>query len=181
MRTSTARIHVMKLNSRLAWFAPLAVLGVLVFTSCRTVGPAGVDLPTEFNGATPLEWSVRMANSETARLGDKRAWRPGRNVKWDYTAGLFTLSLLKLNQQVRTPAYSEFSADTIGSFIAPDGNIQGYKLEDDNIDNIAPGKTVLALYQLTKEARYRKCADLLRKQLRLHPRTGEGGFWHKQR
>jgi unsaturated rhamnogalacturonyl hydrolase len=102
-------------------------------------------------------------------------------VKWDYTAGLFTLSLLKLNEEVPTRAYVDFSADTIGSFIAPDGSIQGYKLDDYNIDNIAPGKTAVALYRLTKEERYKNCADLLRKQLKTHPRTSEGGFWHKQR
>jgi unsaturated rhamnogalacturonyl hydrolase len=132
-------------------------------------------------GWSPLEWSVAMADSEIARLGDKRAWRPGRNVKWDYTAGLFTLSLLKLNQFVPDAQFVEFSKDTIGSFITQDGNIQGYKMADYNIDNIAPGKTVIALYELTKEARYRKCADLLRRQLDTHPRTSEGGFWHKQR
>jgi unsaturated rhamnogalacturonyl hydrolase len=171
----------MKLNSRIVWLAALTVFATAALTSCRTAGPAGANVPREFNGATPLEWSVRLADSETARLGDKRAWRPGRNVKWDYTAGLFTLSLLKLNERLPTPAYVEFSADTIGSFIAPDGNIQGYKLDEYNIDNIAPGKTVLALYQLTKDERYKKCADLLCKQLVTHPRTSEGGFWHKQR
>jgi unsaturated rhamnogalacturonyl hydrolase len=142
---------------------------------------AAAAAPREFRGAPPLQWSVRMADSEMARRGDKLAWRPGRNAKWDYTAGLFTLSLLKLNQVVPTPAYVEFSQDAIGSFIQEDGSIQGYKLEDYNIDNIAPGKTVIALYELTKEPRYRKCAELLRKQLATHPRTSEGGFWHKQR
>jgi unsaturated rhamnogalacturonyl hydrolase len=122
-----------------------------------------------------------MADSETARRGDKLAWREGRNAKWDYTAGLFTLSLLKLNEAVPTPTYIVFSKDAIGSFIKPDGGIQGYKLEDCIIDNIAPGKTVLALYEVTKEERYRKCADLLRKQLAAHPRTSDSGFWHKQR
>jgi unsaturated rhamnogalacturonyl hydrolase len=86
-----------------------------------------------------------------------------------------------LNQVVPDAKFVEFSKDTIGSFITEDGNIRGYKLEDYNIDNIAPGKTVIALYELTQEERYRKCADLLRKQLDTHPRTSEGGFWHKQR
>lgn len=136
---------------------------------------------TRFAGRSPLEWSVRMADSETERLGDRRAWRPGRSVKWDYTAGLFTLSLLKLNGVVPTPSYVEFSKDTIGSFITEDGNIQGYKMSDYNIDNIAPGKTVIALYELTRDEKYKNCADLLYKQLETHPRTSEGGFWHKER
>jgi unsaturated rhamnogalacturonyl hydrolase len=158
---------------------PLLTIGLASFlaTSLR----CAADEPGEFNGASPLQWSVRMADSETARLGDKLAWRPGRKAKWDYTAGLFTLSLLKLHEKVPTPAYVEFSKDSIGSFITEDGNIQGYKEEDYNIDNIAPGKTVIALYEITKEERYRKCAGLLRKQLENQPRTSQGGFWHKQR
>lgn len=135
----------------------------------------------KFLGLAPLEWSVRMADSEMARRGDKLAWRPGRNVKWDYTAGLFTLSLLKLNEQFPDTNYVAFTKDAIGSFITPDGGIQGYKMADYNIDNIAPGKTVIALYQLTKEERFQKCAALLRQQLDTHPRTSQGGFWHKQR
>ena len=45
-------------------------------------------------GATPLQWSERMADSEVARRGDTLAWKEGGKAKWDYTAGLFTLSRL---------------------------------------------------------------------------------------
>lgn len=171
----------MKIDFRFRSGVTLLLLVLLALPSCRTAVSVTAPAAKEFQGATPLEWSVRMANSETARLGDKKAWRPGRNVKWDYTVGLFTLALLKLNAVVPTPEYVAFSTDTIGSFIAADGKIQGYKLDEYNIDNIAPGKTVLALAQLTKEERYQKCAELLRKQLQTHPRTSEGGFWHKER
>src|SRR5436190_15192274 len=117
---------------------------------------------TDFGGATPLQWSVRMADSEMARRGDRLAWKEGGAAKWDYTAGLFTLSLLKLNERVPNPAYVEFSKTAIGSFISPDGKIQGYKAEDYSLDNVNPGKTVLALWQLTKDDRYRKAAEHLR-------------------
>jgi unsaturated rhamnogalacturonyl hydrolase len=159
----------------------LCLTALLLAPACRAIDTTPASTPKEFGGATPLQWSVRMADSETARRGDALAWRPGRTVKWDYTAGLFTLSLLKLNAEVPTPAYVDFSKDAIGSFIADDGKIQGYKLEEYNIDNVAPGKTAIALYELTKEERYKKCADLLRQQLVTHPRTSDGGFWHKQR
>ena len=132
-------------------------------------------------GKSPLQWAVAMADSQVARSGARHAWTEGGSAKWDYTVGLFTLSLLKLNERVSHPGYVEYTTNTIGSFITEAGNIQGYRLEDHNIDNLAPGKTVLALYQLTKEDRYRKAADLMRKQLDTHPRTTEGGFWHKRR
>src|SRR5581483_7392097 len=135
----------------------------------------------EFAGSTPLAWSVRMADSEIARRGDSLAWKEGGTAKWDYTAGLFTLSLLKLNERAANPAYVDFAKQAIGSFIELNGNIHGYKAEEYNLDNINPGKTVIALYQLTKEERYEKTARLLRHQLDGQPRVSEGGFWHKLR
>lgn len=136
---------------------------------------------SDFGGATPLAWSVRMADSEIARRADKLAWKPSGGGKWDYTAGLFTLALLKLHEHVPDRGYFEYVERTIGSFIEPDGAIKTYKLEDYNLDNINPGKTVLALYLATNQDRYRRAVELLRSQLKQHPRTSEGGFWHKQR
>ena len=122
-----------------------------------------------------------MADSEIARRGDNLVWKQGGRAKWDYSAGLFTLSLLKLNEQVHNPDYVKFAENTIGSFITPEGGIQGYKVAEYQLDAINPGKTVLALWQITHDERYQKAATLLRRQLDTQPRTGDGGFWHKQR
>jgi len=75
----------------------------------------------------------------------------------------------------------KFAEDAVGSLIAPDGSIQGYKAEEYQLDALNPGKTALALWQLTHEERYKKAAMLLRQQLDTQPRTPDGGFWHKQR
>src|SRR3954465_12721291 len=107
--------------------------------------------PAEFNGATPLQWSERMANSQMARLEGRLAWKRTGGGKWDYTAGLFTLSLLKLNEQVPNPTYVAFVTNAIGSFISAEGKIEDYKPEEYQLDAINPGKTVIALYQLTKD------------------------------
>jgi unsaturated rhamnogalacturonyl hydrolase len=154
-------------------------LAALLSTSCAQLTSA--PSPAEFGGATPLEWSVRMADSEVDRMGDSLNWKDGGRAKWSYTSGLLTLSLLKLNEAVPTPKYVEFSKAAIGSFIQEEGTVRTYKREDFNIDNINPGKTLLALWELTKEERYQKAADILRDQLNDHPRTSQGGFWHKQR
>ena len=53
------------------------------------VETTGKSMPTEFAGATPLQWSVRMADSTMARRGESLAFKPGGG-KWDYAAGLFT-------------------------------------------------------------------------------------------
>jgi len=152
-----------------------------ILTSCLLVSCATTAAPQKFSGAPPLEWSHRLADSEMARRGDSLTWKPDGKAKWDYTAGLFTLSLLKLNEKTPTNTYVEFTKQAIGSFITSDGKIQTYKPEEFQLDALNPGKTVLALWQLTHEERYKSAATILRLQLDTQPRTADGGFWHKQR
>jgi unsaturated rhamnogalacturonyl hydrolase len=154
-------------------FAVFSVAGV----SCATTAAE----PLTFSGGTPLEWSVRLADSEMARRGDVPAWKPGGNAKWDYSVGVFTLSLLKLNGQGGDPRYVAYATNAIGSFITDNGEIQTYQADEYQLDSLNSGKTALALWRLTGDGRYQKAAALLRKQLDTQPRTFDGGFWHKQR
>ena len=132
-------------------------------------------LPRTFSDATPLVWSVRLADSEMARQTNA--------PKWDYTVGLFTLSLLKLNESLPDARRVRFVEDKVGSLVAADGRIQGYRLEEFQLDAINPGKTLLALTQCDPPgaSRYFSGCGRLVQQLQQQPRTPEGGFWHKQR
>ena len=49
-----------------------------------------------------------------------------------------------------------------------------------NIDNIACGRILLSLYQVTGKDKYFRAAKTLREQLQQQPRTKEGSFWHKK-
>jgi unsaturated rhamnogalacturonyl hydrolase len=161
--------------NRIHFLLGVACLFALVSCATKTAPP------DKFTGATPLQWSERMADSEIARRGDSLVWQQGGKAKWDYTVGLFTLSLLQLDGQVHNPDYVKFAENTISSFITTNGDIQGYKVAEYQLDAINSGKTVLALWQITHDERYQKAATLLRRQLDTQPRTADGGFWHKQR
>jgi len=65
-------------------------------------------------------------------------------------------------------------------FVNDDGSIRTYSRDEYNIDNILPGRNLLFLYKVTGQEKYRKAGALLREQLKTHPRTSEGGFWHKK-
>ena len=157
----------------------LAALALLPAACATRIVP-----PKKISGATPLEWSQRLAASEMARRSNSLAWTPGGKAKWDYTAGLFTLSLLKLNEQIPTTRYVEFTKQAIGSFISADGKIETYKPEEFQLDALNPGKTLLALWQTMTDSEHPQyfyaCVNL-GKQLNDQPRTFDGGFWHKQR
>jgi len=165
----------------LGWFctcfsslATPAAVGQVNGTPGEGAGPASLAAPGQVNGATPLEWSARLADSEMAR-------RAAVTPKWDYSMGLFTLALLKLDQAAPDPRYLPFAEKAVGSLIAPDGSIQGYKPGEYQLDALNPGKTLLILWQRTQEERYRQAAERLDQQLDHQPRTPDGGFWHKQR
>jgi unsaturated rhamnogalacturonyl hydrolase len=146
------------------------VLLTLLAISCASAQPQKI------SGATPLEWSQRLANSQMAR--------ETKEPKWDYTMGLFTLSLLKLNEQVPDARFVKFAEDKVGSLIDTNGNIQGYKLSEYQLDALNPGKTALALWSLgtnPDQQRFGFACAKLTSQLLHQPRTPDGGFWHKQR
>jgi unsaturated rhamnogalacturonyl hydrolase len=141
----------------------------LLLVSCATKTVA----PKIFSGATPIEWSQRLADSELARFNS--------TPKLDYTVGLFSLSLLKLDSVAPDARYLKFAENAVGALVLPDGKILTYKPGEFQLDSLNPGKTFLALWQITHEERYKIAATILRQQLDTQPRTFDGGFWHKQR
>ena len=135
----------------------------------------------KFNGATPLEWSQRLADSEMKRLGASLERGQGK-ARWDYSPGVLALALVQLGQRTGHDAYTQFGTRAVASHVNADGSIQGYKPEDYNIDNLPPGKVLLAaLARGEKNAAYTTAVQTLRAQMATHPRTSEGGFWHKKR
>jgi len=163
----------MKLKRHAATWLWLTLLPVLL----RAEAPS---VPRTFAGATPLDWSARLARDEIARRGDSLDYGVG-HARWDYTTGLFDLALLRLAARRGDAALAQRAEETIGSFVAPDGEIRTYRAADFNLDMILSGRALLLLWDRTHDERYRRAAERLRAQLATQPRTSEGGFWHKQR
>jgi unsaturated rhamnogalacturonyl hydrolase len=70
-------------------------------------------------------------------------------------------------------------------WITAEGDILGYALDDFNLDEVSQGRLLFRMHERerargSEDGRYKYAADMLREQLRKHPRTSEGGFWHKK-
>lgn len=137
--------------------------------------------PARFNGGTPLEWSQRLAQSEMARRGTTLDYQGAPRARWDYTTGIFSLSLLQLAARTNDPAMRDYAARLVTSFVQPDGTIATYKRDEFNIDMVTPGRALLLCYEHAPEPRLQTALATLRSQLAEQPRTSEGGFWHKLR
>ncbi len=100
--------------------------------------------------------------------------------RWHYEVGLMMKAFERLYQHTGDERYYEYVKHNLDQFVQPDGSIRTYDLTDYNLDQIASGKALFMLYERTGDERYRGAADTLRRQLEEHPRTSEGGFWHKK-
>ncbi|HKJ89922.1 MAG TPA: glycoside hydrolase family 88 protein, partial [Oceanipulchritudo sp.] len=130
---------------------------------------------------SPLELGTWLLDSQVSRF---REWLPkGRDVPdfWDYSLAILALGAVDLKQATGDEDWLAYAEGMIGDPYLPDGTIKGYDREDYNIDSIKPGSPALALWEETGESRYLEIARILRNQMREHPRTEPGGFWHKQR
>lgn len=157
----------------------LAFVSVL-FSACLSAALAAS--APQFAGASPLEWSQRMAKSEMTRRGNTMFAGGAPRARWDYTTSLFGLSLLKLADLTRETGLADYGAKTATSFVNADGSIATYKMEDWSLDHIPAGKVLLLLWEKGQhDAKFKTALETLRTQLAKQPRTPDGGFWHKQR
>ncbi|MFP4979232.1 glycoside hydrolase family 105 protein [Paenibacillus sp. CN-4] len=127
---------------------------------------------------TTTKWAIRTADSIMTRLPHLYEDK-GYNQKWSYDYGVVLKGFELLWKRTGDAKYLEYIKDTMDHFVQEDGTVQKYRKDEYNIDHINNGKLLFLLYKETGDERYRKAADELRDQLRTHPRTSEGAFWHK--
>ncbi|OXM83642.1 glycoside hydrolase family 88/105 protein [Paenibacillus rigui] len=122
--------------------------------------------------------SVKIA--ETILSQSQDGYHPKIANKWGYVAGMALTAISRLGDWQGEPHYHEIVKRHMDVFVQEDGSIQGYTLEDYNLDHINKGKHLLRLWRETGESKYEKAAQLLINQLVGQPRTDEGGYWHKK-
>lgn len=124
-------------------------------------------------------WSERMARSEMKRFPEPWMIENAKKPRWGYTHGLVVKAMLEVWKHTENDAYYNYARIYADSLIDESGKIKTMKYLSFNIDNINPGKILFDLYEQSGDARYKVAMDTLRKQMAEHPRTSEGGFWHK--
>lgn len=128
-----------------------------------------------------LKWSERMALSIMKRNPEAYQIDGKTEAKWDYVHGLVLTSFEALYKKTNDEKYNAYIKQYADELINEQGEIATYNIEKYNIDMINAGKILFNLYDQTKDEKYLKAMKILRGQLDDHPRTKEGGFWHKKR
>ncbi len=125
------------------------------------------------------DWSKKLAETAMTIWKDSFMLPNDKAPKWRYDQGVILKGIEGIWNATGDGKYFSYIQKSMDYYVKEDGSIKGYKHDEFNIDHVNNGKLLLLLYRVTGKDKYRKAAKLLRNQLTDHPRTSEGGFWHK--
>jgi unsaturated rhamnogalacturonyl hydrolase len=126
------------------------------------------------------KYYVRLTDSEIKRNPESWMLDFSKAPKWNYCHGLELQAIFQTWQKTFDQTYYDYVYSFADLMVEPDGQIKTYKPLEYNIDRVNSGKFLFPVYALTKQERFRKALDLMRDQMRTHPRTADGSFWHKK-
>ena len=111
-----------------------------------------------------------------------KAWQIDNNEKpkWEYKPSFMLFSIQNLYKLTKKSKYNDYVNEYADTFIDSSGFLSHYEIKDYNLDFINPGKLLFELNSTSKDSRYLKVMQLLKKQIEGQPRTESGGFWHKK-
>ena len=147
----------------------LALVALLFATSCK-----------QSEEKTEDKWSVKFAQSEMTRFPEAWMIEKSKSPRWGYTHGCVAKAMLDMFDYTQDSVYYNYAKGYADTLITENGQIKTFRIDKYNIDNINPGKILFRLYKSTDDARYKMAIDTLMLQMAQHPRTSEGGFWHKK-
>ncbi|HSC53325.1 MAG TPA: glycoside hydrolase family 88 protein [Phnomibacter sp.] len=127
-----------------------------------------------------IPYSEQMVKTAQAIWPDSFLIDGDKTPKWRYDQGVVLKGVEDVWYASGNGDYFKYIQKSMDYYVQEDGSIKGYKPQEYNIDHVNNGRMLLLLYQITGKEKYKKAADLLRGQLYTHPRTKEGGFWHKE-
>ncbi len=127
-----------------------------------------------------IDYAAELSRTAMAKLWKDSVHEGPHPRKWTYDQSVVLLGVEGLWYRTADARYFNYMQKSMDRFVQEDGSIDTYEKESYNIDNIACGRILLALYKVTGKEKYFKATQLLRNQLKEHPRTAEGSFWHKK-
>ncbi|TCJ14228.1 glycoside hydrolase family 88 protein [Flaviaesturariibacter flavus] len=129
--------------------------------------------------AQPAAKAEGLATTAMKLWPDSFVLAGDKTAKWRYDQGVVLQGIEGLWKRTGDGKWFKYLQQSMDFYLQPDGIIRGYKPDEYNIDHLNNGKLLVSLWQVTGQEKYRKAIEQLRTQLRTHPRTPEGSFWHK--
>ncbi|MCW3785945.1 glycoside hydrolase family 88/105 protein [Plebeiibacterium sediminum] len=124
------------------------------------------------------KWSVKMANSVLERYDTLGYYNGRTRIGWSYDIAMLGMAIDKLGDIDKK--YSDYLSTYMDGMVMEDGSVPRYRLDKFNIDLINPAKALFTEYKETRNKKYKKAIPQFVEQMKQHPKTQTGGFWHKK-
>ena len=136
-------------------------------------------------GQAPKFWSVAAAETLMARWPQ---YNLAYHASWTYVHGYSFLGFERLWKSTGDPRYFDYIKRYIDTHIDENGDFRQVidgrgrtrQTSFGSLDNMMTGNTLVMLYENTKDERYRKAAEKIRRALDGYPTNSDGGFWHSR-
>jgi len=151
--------------------------GKILLISLFAVAACNFRVQDQKKRQNELKWSVKMANSVISR-SDSLIYYVDRNPKWAYDVAFLGMAVDRLGSVDQK--YSEYMENWVNHFVKEDGSVTDYRSKEYNLDRIFPGRNVFTLYKRNPDPKYKIALDNFILQLKTHPKTNSGGYWHKK-
>lgn len=119
------------------------------------------------------QWSTALADTLLSRYPDPDSL-PYK--VWCYVQGYVLIGFEKLWQRTQDPRYFAYLQKYGDQHVAEDGSIRGFTGE--SMDDMMAGTVIVALYEHTRQAKYRLAAGRIRAAFQDYPRNADRSFWH---
>jgi rhamnogalacturonyl hydrolase YesR len=139
--------------------------------------------PRPAAAAAPESWAVATADTMMRRYPDYRTayFRP-----WTYVHGYVLYGFEMLYRSTGDKKYFDYMKRYVDQIVDEKGNLRYTDRKTSkvvpvsltNLDNMMTGNIVVAMYEYTRDERYRIAAGRIRKAFDTYPRNSDGGFWH---
>ena len=163
----------------------LLLAAILPAAGAETVKNTDTTEPTAATETAAAEqksqksYARRFADSERRRFPEAWQLDHGRRLFFGYAQGVGCCAMLRMWKTTGDRTYFDYVERWADSLVDEEGNIHLYDRAAYNLDFINSGKVLFDCYRETGKEKYRKAMDVLLRQLKLQPRTCDGGYWHK--
>lgn len=130
-------------------------------------------------GILAQKTAIAFADSEMKRFPEAWQLDHGKRLYFGYSQGVGCQAMLDVWKQTGDRKYLDYVINWADTVINDKGEIHLYKVETYNLDYIKSGTVLFDVWKQTGKEKYKLAMDLLVNQLKNHPRTHEGAFWHK--
>jgi unsaturated rhamnogalacturonyl hydrolase len=117
-----------------------------------------------------VDWSKEMVESTIKRYPSAESLKG-----WGYAKSLYLYGQYLVYRRTKDARYLQHIKDWVDLHVDEKGAVNRPITA---LDYMLPANLCLILYKETRQAKYKSCAENVRRVFDTYPRTKDGGFWH---